>query len=107
LRHGPTSFNFRSLVRATGSIEQAVFHLRLRAMAGKAGHCSPSITSDGRFVAGETSECFKIGTVDSSNVELTKAAYEMRCNKCGLVDNLTQEEKRAIGESTLFLGTEG
>ncbi len=106
-RKGPTSFNFRSLTRSLGSAEKAVAVLRARAFQGMSGHCSPSITDDGSVVAGETRNCFKVGTVDSSLDEITKATCEMRCNGCGLEDNLTQEQKRAIGASTLFLGTEG
>jgi hypothetical protein len=106
MRNAPTSFNFRSLTRSYGSAEQAVAMLRMMTLQGKAGHCSPSITDDGSVVAGETSKCFKVGTVDSTLAEITKATCEMRCNGCGLEDNLTQEQKRAIGASTLFLGTE-
>ena len=47
-------------------------------------------------------EALRIGTVDSSNEELTRGLVEMRCNRCGLVDNLTPEQKRAIGESVLY-----
>ncbi len=102
----PTSFNFRSATRSTGSITEAVAIMRGRAAMGKSGHCSPSISSDGSIVAGESRFCFKIGTVDSTLEELTRATCEMRCNACGLVDNLNQEQKRAIGESLLFAGTE-
>ena len=105
-RHGPTSFNLRSLTRSYASIEKAIAVLRARAMMGLSGHCSPSISEDGTLVAGETRSCFKIGTTTSSNAEITKATMAMRCNTCGLVDNLSQAEKRAIGEVSLFLGTE-
>lgn len=102
LKKAPTSFNLRSLTRALRSFEEAVFTLRVRAASGLSGHCSPSVSENGDVVAGETRSCFKIGTVDSSNAELTDACVAMRCNNCGLVDNLTQEQKRAIGESVLF-----
>jgi hypothetical protein len=106
MKSAPTSFNFRSATRSLGSAEQAVAMLRMRAMQGRSGHCSPSITEDGSIVAGETRQCFRVGTVDSTVEEITRATCEMRCNECGLVDNLTQEQKRAIGESTLYMGTE-
>jgi hypothetical protein len=105
-RHGPTSFNLRSITRQFGSIEQAVAVLRARAMMGKNGHCTPSISENGDVMAGETRNCFKIGTVQSTSAELTKALVEMRCNRCGLEDDLSQAEKRAIGASSLYLGTE-
>ena len=98
MKAAPSSFNFRSLVRAHGSIERAVYELRLRAVAGRSGHCIPSISDDGSIVAGETRQCFVIGTVDSSNAALSKAAIEMRCNACGLVDNLSALHRAAIGE---------
>lgn len=98
----PTSFNLRSITRSLGSIGAAVAVLRARAGIGLGGNCVPSVTENGDVMAGETRFCFKIGTVDSSNEELTRGLVEMRCNRCGLVDNLTQEQKRAIGESALF-----
>lgn len=106
LKNAPSSFNLRSMTRSTGSIEAAVTMLRARAMMGQSGHCIPTVSEAGDVMAGETRSCFKIGTVESSNAELTKALVEMRCNNCGLVDNLTQPQKRAIGEATLFEGTE-
>lgn len=102
LKKAPSSFNLRSLARSLQSIEDAVVMLRARAASGLAGHCIPSIADNGDVMAGETRNCFKIGTVDSTNAELTKALIDMRCNACGLVDNLSQEQKRAIGESVLF-----
>jgi hypothetical protein len=98
VRKSPTSFNFRSLVRSTGDIGEAVAHLRARASLGFSGSCTPSITYDGYVVAGETNQCFKIGTVDSTNEELTKNTISMRCNACGLVSNLSDTHKKAIGE---------
>lgn len=93
----PGSFNFRSLVRAHGDIRAAVAALRLRSALFGSGQCTPSITHEGHVVAGETRSCFRIGTVESSNEELTKAVLGMKCNACGLEDNLTPEQKRAIG----------
>lgn len=98
LKKAPGSFNLRSMTRATKSIEQAVAMLRLRAAVGSSGNCIPSVSHEGDVMAGETRSCFKIGTVDSSNAELTEALVAMRCNECGLVDNLTHEQKVAIGE---------
>jgi Radical SAM superfamily len=106
LKKAPTSFNFRSLTRGLGSADKAIAVLRMKAMQGLSGHCSPSISEDGSVVAGETRFCFKVGTVDSTIEEVTRATIAMQCNACGLVDGLTQEQKRAIGESAIYLGTE-
>jgi hypothetical protein len=102
----PTSFNLRSITRSLGSVEKAIMVLRARSMAGMSGNCTPNIDEQGNVLAGETRFCFRIGTVDSTTAEVTRALVEMRCNECGLVDNLTQPQKRAIGESLLFAGTE-
>lgn len=101
-RNAPSSFNLRSLTRSLRSFNEAVVMMRARAASGMSGHCSPSVADNGDVMAGETRDCFKIGTVDSTNEELTKALIEMKCNACGLVDNLSPAHKRAIGESTLF-----
>lgn len=105
VRKGPTSFNLRSLTRSLGDVREALFMLRARAAMGMSGHCSPSISSDGTIVAGETSNCFPIGDVRSSAEEITRALVAMQCNKCGLVDNLSQEEKLAIGEARVLTPT--
>jgi hypothetical protein len=76
--------------------------LRARAATGLSGHCSPSISSDGSIVAGETSNCFSVGDVHSSAEEITRALLAMQCNRCGLVDNLSQQEKLAIGEARIL-----
>jgi hypothetical protein len=101
LRHGPTSFNLRSITRATnGDIRVGIAHLRLRAMQGSmaSGHCTPSISADGAVRVGESNACYELGTVDSSPEEMSRALDDMRCNRCGLVDNLSPEQARAIGE---------
>ena len=101
VRKGPTSFNLRSITRATGDVRVALTMLRARAAIGLSGNCSPSISSDGTLVAGETSNCFPIGDVHSTVEQVTRALVAMQCNKCGLVDNLTQEQKLAIGEAQI------
>lgn len=102
IRKGPTSFNFRSLTRSFRDVREAIFMLRARAAMGLSGHCSPSISSDGSIVAGETSNCFSVGGVHSSAEEITRALLAMQCNRCGLVDNLSQKEKLAIGEARIL-----
>jgi hypothetical protein len=97
-RSGPSSFNLRSLVRHTGSIEQAILALRTRGLVGKSGFCIPSVSHDGTVVAGESRFCYPIGTIDSTNDELTQAILSMgECNRCGQESGLGPEHKRAIG----------
>jgi len=97
-RIGPTSFNFRSMTRAFGDVRAAIAQLRIRAMQGASGHCSPSISANGDFVAGESNACFKVGTVDSTPEQITEAVLSMgSCNRCGLEAKLPQEHQRAIG----------
>jgi hypothetical protein len=102
VRKGPTSFNLRSLTRSLRDVREALFMLRARAVMGMSGHCSPSISSDGTIVAGETSNCFPVGDVNSTAEDVTRKIVAMQCNKCGLVDNLTQEQKLAIGEARIL-----
>jgi hypothetical protein len=97
----PTSFNLRSATRAFGDVRVALVGHRLRAMQGRSGNCSPSISHDGTIAAGETNSCYSIGNVDSTPDQVTRALIEMTCNRCGLVDNLTQEQKFAIGEARI------
>ena len=103
VRRGPTSFNLRSITRALGDVCEALVIMRARAAAGMAGNCSPSISWDGTLVAGETSNCFAIGNVHSTADEVTRALIAMQCNKCGLVDGLSREEKFAIGEARIVM----
>ena len=103
LKRAPTSFNLRSATRSYRDVRAALLLHRSRGLGGIGGNCTPSISSDGTLVAGETNSCFPIGNVDSTAREVTLALMNMTCNKCGLVDNLTQEQKIAIGESRIHL----
>lgn len=108
LKH-PTSFNFRSLVRSQGSVASAIRFMRTYSatMAFKTGKmwsmCSPSISWDGSIHAGESNECWKIGTIYSTDEELTRATLDMNCNKCGLENNLDENQKLAIGLPVIYL----
>lgn len=93
-RMSPLCFNLRSATRHLRDFRNAVLFLRMR---GKM--CIPSVTVDGDVVAGESRFCAKVGTVESSNIELTNRTAELRCSMCGLVNNLTAEQKVAIGEA--------
>lgn len=103
MRQAPTCFNLRSFARETRDITVAIALLRGRAMQSYAGHCIPSIDINGTVRAGETNKCHAIGTIHSTQEEMTEALVSMRCDECGLVNNLTQVHKRAIGESMLFI----
>jgi hypothetical protein len=67
-------------------------HLR-----GMGKMCTPSVKVNGDIVAGESSFCCKIGTVDDSNLRLTNNVCGMKCNACGLEDGLRPEYRKAIG----------
>lgn len=79
----PLCFNLRSLCNNYRDFNFAVKHLRTIAKM-----CIPSINVDGAVVAGEAPSCYKIGTVESSNEEITENILKMKCGKCGLQNNL-------------------
>jgi hypothetical protein len=91
-RTAPMCFNLRSTTRTCGSITEGINIIRQRMKM-----CTPSINIDGSIVAGETPFCYKIGSVDSTLEELTNNVCNMKCNKCGLEDNLGVLYKNAIG----------
>jgi len=90
-RQSPPCFNLRSSARTLRDFSEAVLSLR---MSGKM--CSPSIDIDGGIVAGECYSCFKLGTVESPDGELLEKLLNMKCNKCGLEDNLPNVLKNII-----------
>lgn len=92
-RSSPMCFNLRSAARHFRDFKEAVLLIRSR---GKM--CTPSIRVDGSIVAGESRFCTRIGTVESTNLELTNSVIEMKCSNCGLVNNLSDLHKGAIGE---------
>lgn len=99
----PQSFNLRSLTRSFRDVRPAIAALRVRAATGSSGNCSPNISDQGDLHAGETRNCWKIGDVNSTVEEITKALLDMgSCNRCGLETGLSQEHKRAIGLSQLY-----
>jgi len=89
----PLCFNLRSAVRYMDNFLQAV---QLLALKGKM--CCPSINVDGTISAGETPSCYQIGTVWDTYEKVASAIKAMKCNRCGLVDNLAPNYKAAIGE---------
>jgi hypothetical protein len=96
-RAAPSSFNLRSLTHHHRSIATAIQVLRVRGMTGKSGFCTPSVCHDGTVVAGESRFCYPIGTIDSTNEELTQAILTMgSCNRCKQEEFLGPDHKRAI-----------
>jgi hypothetical protein len=90
-RQSPTCFNLRSATRSLGYI------VGTSMLALKGRVCTPAINIDGSVVAGEADTCHKLGTVDMSLEELHDSICNMRCNRCGLGDNLSQMHLDAIG----------
>jgi len=91
-RIAPMCYNLRSFVRKLNCFWQSVFQLRTM---GK--FCSPSINIDGSISAGESSCCHRIGTIESSDRELTQNLLRMECNLCGMEDKLKPMYRQAIG----------
>lgn len=107
MRKYPTSFNIRSITRKLSSFQKAIDYIRrssaLKMMSGSIGSmCVPSISWDGSVHAGETIECYRLGSVKDSDETLTKALLEMQCNKCGLEGNLNNDQKQAIGLPVIY-----
>ncbi len=90
-RMGPLCFNLRSCVRATRSFKEGLMAVRSRMKM-----CIPSVDVSGNICAGESRFCHKIGTVESSFGVLANNLLAMKCNKCGLEDNLQSEHLKAI-----------
>lgn len=89
-RRYPDCFNLHSVSRAMG-FAYAVPWLRNR---GK--FCTPSINIDGSLSAGESPFCKKIGYVTDSLDTIDHNIELMHCQRCGLVNNLNEEQRRAI-----------
>jgi hypothetical protein len=91
-RLSPTCFNLRSAVKYCGFI-YAIEELRSRPFPF---FCSPSINVDGSIVAGEFDSCQKIGNIFDTEISEIESNLLKKCNKCGLMDNLNEEQRRAI-----------
>jgi Radical SAM superfamily len=91
-RQYPGCVNLRAAVRRFG-LRMALVQL---AAAGK--HCPPSVNVDGTIRAGEADTCHRIGQVGEPLDVIEHRLVTMRCNVCGLRDNLKPEHLAAIGE---------
>ena len=86
-------FNIRSLTRSYGSLPKVLETLEF---SGKM--CTPSINVDGSISAGEGNECCRIGFVNDDISVIENNIVNMKCNFCGLENNITDKRFRnAIG----------
>lgn len=91
-RVSPLCFNLRSATRTLGII-RGLAELEMRGR-----FCTPSINVDGSILAGEADTCHKIGDVSMRLEAVEDTIKTIRCNKCGLLDNLSPLHRAAIGE---------
>jgi len=97
-RLSPFCFNLRSLTRLYHDVLYALQHQRARG-----AFCSPSVNLDGTVVAGEAPSCSPIGTVRDTSEVLTRNICNLTCTRCGLINNCSQDQKRAVGEARIIL----
>lgn len=80
----PKCFNLRSICnRNTTSFFEGI---KLLEMRGK--FCTPSVDICENICLGESSFCTPIGTVKMTDEELLNNVRSLKCNKCGMEDNL-------------------
>jgi hypothetical protein len=90
-RVSPLCFNLRSATRQLGlttAIPYLAYQMRV---------CSPSVNIDGSVRAGESDTCHRIGHVTDTVDAIEIAVRTMRCQRCGLEDDLAPQYKAAIG----------
>ena len=92
-RLSPMCFNLRSAGRHFENLRHVLGFLWRENK-----FCTPAVNIDGTIVAGEAPSCHPIGTVWDELETIGANIRVMTCGKCGLVNNLTDEQKRAIGE---------
>jgi len=90
-RTAPACFNLRSATRKYRDLSEAILTLRLRGY-----FCTPSIDVDGSVRAGETNQCYKIGSVGTAIETMVEKLCDMKCNKCGLEDIISPYHKTAL-----------
>lgn len=98
-RRAPMCFNLRSALSSLRSLPQA-----LSMLAARGFFCSPSVNIDGTVVAGEAPSCCPIGNVNDTTInQLASQLRTMTCSRCGLLNNLSHNERVAIGEAVVEL----
>ena len=93
----PECFNLRSVCRNGSGHSLGNVLKDLVLVMGRA--CTPSVNIDGSISAGEGNDCKKVGYITDSLDTLFNRLCSMRCNHCKRVYNLTDTQKKAIGES--------
>lgn len=61
--------------------------------------CVPAVAVDGGVHMGELDTCQRIGWVKQRIEDIETVVKGMRCNRCGLVREMSNYHKRAIGEA--------
>ena len=89
----PLCFNLRSITRSMGNFQDAVLYMR---QIGKM--CTPGVNIDGSIVAGESRFCTVIGTIHDTDETLVRNITNMRCSRCGLIENMDMLHRAVVGE---------
>lgn len=94
--NAPKCFNIRSVVRNNAnSLREAINILEFKANK----FCTPSVNIDGTISIGESSECFKVGTVFDSEQEIYNNIKNFKygeCNSCGMEEKLPFIHKQIL-----------
>ena len=88
----PKCFNMRSIACHYRSFTSAFRH-----MENIFKFCTPFVRPDGSIGVGESRFCKSVGTINSSEEELTNSIINFRCNNCKMEDMLPQNYRSAIG----------
>lgn len=94
-RLGPACYNLRSAVRHHRSFVLGVLFLR-----SQHKFCTPSIDIDGTIRAGESPECYPLGTIFDTNAHLTEATLRHDCDRCGLHERLPAGFREVLSNET-------
>lgn len=80
----PPCFNLRSIACHNADTFKNAVHL----LEAHNKFCCPSIDIYGNILAGESSSCYSIGTVEDDDQKLLFNLKHMKCNKCKMENNL-------------------
>lgn len=92
-RKSPCCYNLRSISwNMDRGLEATVYIL-----ATKGFLCTPYINVSGNITAGGGEECIPFGHVTDSMSSLSRNINNLKCNRCGMWDNLSKEQKENAG----------
>ena len=91
----PNCVNLRILTR-NSNLRHAMYVLERE----RGRLCLPSVDIDGTVRVGEPDTCHPAGQVTDNIEYIEQRIRQMKCSRCGLVKNLPQKYKAAIGESS-------